>query len=233
MPHTADIPAPIAESEVRFGRYLSVQRNAGVAADHALLVHQAIASPTTGDFCAHHAARGVDVWRMPNPAGEGLDGTINGSVAIGHHIAASSGLPVFVYGSSRTAAMTYRALQASNVFNGAILVIDTNAARDLTRSPAQGGVIAAIPLPQNTKPILYVVAEADQAVADTVAETVLRATGGPVEVHREPVGIDRVMRDQWPAHSDIVLEWCLRQLSNHLTPAWHKKIADATQKEMT
>jgi hypothetical protein len=224
MPHTADIPALIAESEVRLGRYLSVQRHAGRDADHALLVHQAIAGPaSTDDFCARHAARGVDVWRMPEPAGDGLHGAINGSVAIGHHIAESSALPVFVHGSSRAAAMTYRALQASNVFNGAILVIDATAARDLTRGPAQGGVIAAIPLRQNTEPILYVVAEADQAVADTVAKTVLGATGGPVEVHVEPVGIDQMMQDQWPTHSDIVLEWCLRQLSNHLTPAWRKK----------
>jgi hypothetical protein len=225
MPYTADIPGLIAESEVGFGPHLSVHRHTGVAADHALLVHQAIASlaAATDNFCGQHAARGVDVWKVPEPAGEVPHGSINGSVAIGHHIAASSALPVFVHGSSATAAMTYRALQASNVFDGAILVIDAASARDLTRSPAQGGVIAAIPLPQNTKPILYVVAEADQAVADTVAESVLRATGGPVEVHREPVGIDRVMRDHWPAHSDIVLEWCLRQLSNHLTPAWHKK----------
>jgi hypothetical protein len=73
MPTTADIPVPIAESEVRFGRFLSVQRNTGVAADHALVVHKAITghAAATGDFCAEHAARGVDVWRMPEPAGDG------------------------------------------------------------------------------------------------------------------------------------------------------------------
>jgi hypothetical protein len=222
MPCTADIAAPIAESEVRLGRYLPVQHNAGIDADHALLAHRVIADPAVAnDFWARHATRGVDVWRLAEPASEGLDGTTNASVAIGHHIAESSTLPLFLHGSSRAAAVTYRALQASDVLNGAILVIDATAARDLTRSPANGGVVAAIPLAQNTKPILYVVTEADQAVADTVAETVLRATGGPVEVHLEPVGIDQVMRGR--AHSDIVLEWCLRQLSNHLIPAWRQK----------
>jgi hypothetical protein len=151
------------------------------------------------------------------PAGDELQASINESVAVGHHITESSAQPVFVHGSSNAAAMTYRALQASDVFNGAILIVDAIAARDLIRSPAQGGVIAAIPLPQNTKPILYVVAEGDHAVA----ETVLRATGGPVEVHVEPDGIDQVMRA--PAHSDIVLEWCVRQLSSHLNPAWRTK----------
>jgi hypothetical protein len=224
MLDTTDIPALIAGSEVRLGRHLSVQRNEGTDADHALLVHQAIAGPTSNDdFCARHAARGVDVWRMPEPAGEGLHGAINGSVAVGNHIAESSALPVFLHGSPRTAAMTYRALQASSIFNGAILVIDATAAADLTRNPADGGIAAAIPLRHNTKPILYVVAETDRAIADAVAETVLRATGGPVEVHREPVGIDQVMQDKWSTHSDIVLEWCLRQLSNHLTPAWRKR----------
>jgi hypothetical protein len=223
MPDAADIPAPIAES-VRFGRFLSVQRNAGVAADHALVVHQAMAGhpAASGDVCFEHAARGVDVWRMPEPGGDRPYGTIDGSVAVAHHIAHSSALPVFVHGSSHAAAMTYRALQASTFFNGAILVVDALGAHDLTLSPAQGGVTAAIPLSQNTKPILYIVAEPDQAVADTIAKTVLRTTGGPVEVHREPIGIDRMMRDHRPAHSDIVLEWCLRQLSNHLTPAWRK-----------
>jgi hypothetical protein len=225
MPHTADIPAPIAESEARLGRYLSVHRHAGMDADHALLMHQPIAAPAgaTDGFCARHAARGVDVWRIPEPAAAGLRGTIDGSVAVAHHIAQSTALPVFLHGSSLAAAMTYRALQASSFLNGAVLVIDALAARDLTLSSAHGGGAAAVPLLQNTKPILYIVAEVDQAVADTVAEEVLPATGGPVEVHREPVGIDQVMRDQWPAHSDIVLEWSLRQLSNHLTPAWRKK----------
>jgi hypothetical protein len=229
MPCTADIPAPIAGTEVRLGRYLSVQHNAGTDADHALLVHHAIAGPTSSDdFCARHAARGVDVWRMPEPAGEGLHGAINGSVAVGNHVAESSTLPVFLHGSSRTAAMTYRALQASSVFNGAVLVIDAAAAGDLVRNPADGGIAAAIPLRHNTKPILYIVAEADRAVAQTVADTIARATGGPVEVHVEPVGIDQVMRA--PTHSDIVLEWCVRQLSNHLTPAWRQKERTQTRR---
>src|SRR5438093_85312 len=70
MPRTADIPAPIAESEVRLGRYLSVHRHAGVDADHALLMHQPVAAPA-GDidhFCARHAARAVGVWRISEPA---------------------------------------------------------------------------------------------------------------------------------------------------------------------
>jgi hypothetical protein len=222
MPGTADIAAPIAESEVRLGRYLSVQHYAGLDADHALLVHQAIDRPAfTDGFCARHAARGVDVWRMSEAVGDDLHGTINESVAVGHHIAESTALPVFIHGASHAAAMTYRALQASIVFSGAVLVIDAVAAGDLMRGPADGGITAAIPLRHNTKPILYVVAEADGAVAHAIAETVVSETGGPVEAHVEPVGIDQMMRA--PAHSDIVLEWCLRQLSNHLTPAWRKK----------
>jgi hypothetical protein len=225
MPHTADIPATIAESEVGLGRYLSVHRHAGVGADHALLVHQPVTAPAgaTDGFCARHAARAVDVWRIPEPTAAGLPGTIDGSVAVAHHIAQSSALPVFLHGSSLAAPMTYRALQASSFFSGAVLVIDALAARDLTLSPAHGGVAAVVPLRHNTKPILYIVAEVERAVADTVAEEVLCATGGPVEVHREPIHMDQVMRDQWPAHSDIVLEWSVRQLSNHLIPAWRKK----------
>jgi hypothetical protein len=225
MPRTADIPAPIAASEVRLGRYLSVHRHAGMDADHALLMHQPVAAPADDidDFCAGHAARAVDVWRISEPAAAELPGTIDESVAVAHHIAQSSALPVFLHGSSLAAAMTYRALQASSFFSGAVLVIDALAARDLTLSSAHGGVAAAVPLQHNTKPILYIVAEVERAVADTVADEVLCATGGPVEVHREPIGIDQVMRHQWPAHSDIVLEWSVRQLSNHLIPAWRKK----------
>ena len=74
MPRTADIPAPIAASEVRLSRYLSVHRHAGVDADHALLMHQPVAAPA-GDidhFCARHAARDVDVWRISEPAAAGF-----------------------------------------------------------------------------------------------------------------------------------------------------------------
>ncbi|WP_029117473.1 hypothetical protein [Mycobacterium sp. URHB0044] len=217
MPRTAATTAPITKFEVRLGRHLSVRRFAGMDADHALLVHQTMGGPAADGFCVRHAARAVDVWRIPEPAGDELQASINESVAVGHHITESSALPVFVHGSSRAAAMTYRALQASDIFNGAVLVVDAIAARDLMRSPAQGGVVAAIPLAQNTKPILYVVAEGDHAVA----ETVRHATGGPVEVHLEPGGIDEVMQAR--THSDIVLEWCVRQLSNHFNPASRTK----------
>jgi len=45
---------------------------------------------------------------------------------------------------------------------------------------------------------------------------VAAAAAGPVEMHTLP-GLTL----SYPgACSDIVLEWCQRQLSNHLNPAW-------------
>jgi hypothetical protein len=46
------------------------------------------------------------------------------------------------------------------------------------------------------------------------------AGAGPVELHTLPADVNGLMLAHPEACSDIVVEWCQRQLSNHLNPAW-------------
>lgn len=110
-------------------------RYAGADADHALLIQHGIASHggIYDTWCAHHAAHGVDVWSMDAP-GHGrsvsmrppgrfsLTEWVDEAVSMGQHIHDRTGLPVFIKGSSLGAAPAYCALQASEVFSGAILM---------------------------------------------------------------------------------------------------------------
>jgi hypothetical protein len=71
-------------------------------------------------------------------------------------------------------------------------------------------------LRQNTKPVLWIVGGADATSGPTAA----RAGVGPVEVQTHPDDVNGRMPMNAAACSDAVLDWCLRQLSNHLNPTW-------------
>jgi pimeloyl-ACP methyl ester carboxylesterase len=110
-------------------------RYPGENADHALLIEHGIASHAGiyDNFCARHAAHGVDVWSMDAP-GHGRSvmtnrpGTftfaqwVDNAVQVGEHIARTTGLPVIVKGSSLGASAAYGALVASDVFAGGVLM---------------------------------------------------------------------------------------------------------------
>ena len=70
-------------------------------------------------------------------------------------------------------------------------------------------------LRQNTKPVFFILGETDIDSWPEVAKAAA-AAAGPVEMHTLP----GLMLSYPEACSDIVLEWCQRQLSNHLNPAW-------------
>jgi pimeloyl-ACP methyl ester carboxylesterase len=167
----------------------------GVDADHAIVVHSGNASrPGILDsFCAHHAGRGVDVWKL--------------DARFGAHVAKTTRLPVFLVGSTRSAADIYRALHISDVFLGAVLIGD--AGPPVLPDPLDP------PLRQNTKPVFFILGQQDMDSWPEVAKAAA-AAAGPVEMHTLP----GLMLSHAAACSDVVLEWCLRQLSNHLNPAW-------------
>jgi pimeloyl-ACP methyl ester carboxylesterase len=186
-------------------------RYPGVDADHAIVVHSGSASrPDILDsFCAHHADRGVDVWKLDarfSPEGRAED-----VAAWGAHVAQTTRLPVFMVGSTRRAADIYRALHVFDAFFGAVLIGD-----------AGPPVLPEQPDPSlrhNTKPVLFILGETDIDSWPEVAKTVA-AAAGPVELHTLPGDVKGLMLSHAAACSDVVLEWCLRQLSNHLNPTW-------------
>ncbi|MEU9449913.1 alpha/beta fold hydrolase [Streptomyces sp. NPDC048277] len=104
-------------------------------ADHVLLVQHGIGGHggIYDNFAAHYAGLGAEVWSMDapshgrsrtiRPAGRfTLDEWVTAAVDLGGHIAAETGLPVFVKGSSLGAAAAYCAYAASEVFAGAVLM---------------------------------------------------------------------------------------------------------------
>jgi pimeloyl-ACP methyl ester carboxylesterase len=183
----------------------------GVDADHAIVVHSGNASrPGILDsFCARHADRGVDVWRLD--AHFSPEASAEDVAAWGAHVTQTTSLPVFLVGSTRRAADIYRALHVSDVFFGAVLIGDT------------GPPVLPEPLDpslrQNTKPVFFILGENDMDSWPEVAK-VAAAAAGPVELHTLPYEVNGPMLSHPEAFSDIVLEWCQRQLSNHLNPAW-------------
>jgi pimeloyl-ACP methyl ester carboxylesterase len=255
----------------------------GERADHALLILHGIASHggIYDNFCAYHAARGVDIWSMDAP-GHGrstgvrprgrftLGEWVDAAVAMGEHIHEVTGLPVVVKGSSLGAAPAYCALQASDVFQGAVLMgyaipgsplipvgnpfrsapyeaiealygdklllsIDRffdfdvdygydGAAEQKKLDPLNTwfyelGSWASlfrydpvVPLAENTKPILYTVGEKDPTFTPAVARAVVDATAGPVDFHIEPGGVHQLMLFHTAAYSDVVLDWCRKQI---------------------
>jgi hypothetical protein len=182
-------------------------RHRGVDADHAIVVCSGSASrPGILDtFCAHHADRGVDVWKLD--ACFSPEGWTEDAAAWGAHVAQTTRLPVFVVGSTRRASDVYRALHVSDVFFGAVLIGGAG-------PPALPGQFDPS-LRQNIKPVFYIIEETDIDSWPEVAKAAA-AAAGPVEMHTLP----GLMLSYPEACSDIVLEWCQRQLSNHLNPAW-------------
>jgi hypothetical protein len=188
--------------------YVRGCRYAGVEADHAIVVHPGIASHPgiLDNFCAHHADRGVDVWTPDDRLGGA--GRADGLVALGAHVAETTRLPVFLVGSSLSATAIYHTLQVSDVFFGAVLIGD--ASPPVLPAPLDSSS------QQNTKPVLCIIGGTDTTSGLTAA----RAGAGPVEVQTHPDDVNRLMLTNPAAFSDAVLEWCLRQLSNHLNPTW-------------
>jgi pimeloyl-ACP methyl ester carboxylesterase len=174
-------------------------RYPGVDADHVIVIHPGNASrPGVLDsVCAHHADRGVDVWKL--------------DARWGAHVTKTTRLPVFLVGSTRSAADIYRALHVSDVLFGAVLIGDAG-------PPVLPGQLDPS-LRHNTKPVLFILGEKDIDYWPEVAKAAA-AGAGPVELHTLPYDVNGLMLSHPEACSDIVLEWCLRQLSNHLNPAW-------------
>jgi pimeloyl-ACP methyl ester carboxylesterase len=182
-----------------------------VDADHAMVIDSGnVLRPGILDsFRAHHIDRGVDIWRLNGHFSH--EGWAECVAAWGVHVAQTTSLPVFLVGSARSAADVYRALHVSDVFFGAVLIGDADPP-DLpeTLDPS---------LLQNTKPVFFILGEDDIDSWPEVARTVA-ATAGPVELHTLPGEVDGPVLSRPEACSDIVLEWCQRQLTNHLNPAW-------------
>jgi pimeloyl-ACP methyl ester carboxylesterase len=186
-------------------------RHPGVQADHAIVVYSGSASrPGILDtFCAHHADRGVEVWKLD--ACFSPEGWTEDVAAWGARVAQTTRLPVFMVGSTRSAADVYHALRVSDAIVGAVLIGDGS-------PPVLPGPLD-LSLRHNTKPILFILREIDIDSWPEVAKTAA-AAAGPVELHTLPDDVDGLMLSHPEACSDVVLEWCLRQLSNHLNPAW-------------
>jgi pimeloyl-ACP methyl ester carboxylesterase len=131
--------------------------------------------------------------------------------AWGAHVAQTTRLPVFVVGAIRNAADIYRALQISDVFVGAVLIAD--AIPRVLPDPLDPS------LRQNIKPVFFLLGETDMDSWPEAAKAAA-ASAGPVEMHTLPADVNGPMLSDPEACSDIALEWCLRQLSNHLNPMW-------------
>lgn len=257
----------------------------GPDADHALLIQHGIASHggIYDNFCAHHAARGVDIWSMDAP-GHGrscisqrpgqftLQQWVDAAVAHGEHITSTTGLPVIITGSSLGSAAAYSALAASDVFAGAVLmgfaipgsplippnnpwrseayeqiekVWGSRFRLDIDRYfdfDADYGYVGAkeqkkadpyntwmydmaswasimrfdpaVPIGENTKPILYAVGENDPTFPVPVAQRVVDATSGPVEFFVLPNGRHQLMLFHTAEYSSVVLEWCRNVISS-------------------
>jgi pimeloyl-ACP methyl ester carboxylesterase len=145
----------------------------------------------------------VDVWKLD--ARSSPEGWTEDVATWSAHVAQTTRLPVFMVGSTRSAADIYRALQVSDVFLGAILIGDAG--------PPVLSVQLDPSLRQSTKPVFFILGEKDIDYWPEVAKAAA-AAAGPVEMHTLPGLLSHP-----EACSDVVLEWCLRQLSNHLNPA--------------
>jgi pimeloyl-ACP methyl ester carboxylesterase len=186
-------------------------RYRGVDADHAIVVHPGKA-PRPGildSFCAHHTDRGVDVWKLD--ARFSPEGWAEDMGAWGAYVAQTSRLPVFMVGSTRSTAEIYRALHVSDALLGAVLIGD--ASPPVFLEPLDSS------LRQNTKPVFFILGKKDIDSWPAVAKAAA-AAAGPVELHTLPDDVNGLMLSHPEACSDVVLEWCLRQLSNHLNPTW-------------
>jgi pimeloyl-ACP methyl ester carboxylesterase len=151
----------------------------------------------------------VDVWKLD--ACFSPEGWTEDMAALGAHVAKTTSLPVFLVGSTHSAADIYRALHVSDVFSGAVLIGD--AIPPVVPEPQDPS------LRQNTQPVFFILRDEDMDSWPEVAKAAA-AAAGPVELHTLPADVNGPMQSYPEACSDIVLEWCQRQLSNHLNPAW-------------
>jgi hypothetical protein len=201
-------------------------------ADHALIVQPGPAKDRLTElFCAHHAARGVDVWAIAaTPYRCFIPDRVANSITLGHHISHQTGLPVFMMATGLGTAVAHRAVHASNVFWGAVLVgsahdiacpttAQDNAAseslRDNTARPTQQPRVGAM---REASPILWIVGQTE-TFGQTAGNTEGRAATDFIEVYRHGGELDELLGS--PATlSDITLNWSLTQFGNHFNPKW-------------
>ena len=200
-------------------------------ADHALIVQPGPAKDDrlTELFCAHHAARGVDVWAVAATPYR-IPDRVADSITLGHHISHQTGLPVFMMATRLGAAVAHRAVHASNVFWGAVLVgsahdiacpitAQDNAASeslcDNTARPTQQPRVGAM---CEASPILWIVGQ-NETFGLTADNTEGRAATEYIEVCRHNGELDELLGSP-AAVSDITLNWSLTQFGNHFNPKW-------------
>jgi hypothetical protein len=171
-------------------------RYRGRFADHAVIIQRGAKSrrDAVHRFCAYHASRGAEVWVIETPLNSVSDAAerVPTPVALGNFVVRTTELPVFILGLHERARDVDRALHDFDVFWGAILV----------KSPVEPATSDGATL------ILSVLAEADSSVGQTEEVRI------PLDDPRQPIL-------SHPVFSDIVLDWCLRQLSSHFNPKWN------------
>ncbi|MEV6256580.1 alpha/beta hydrolase [Nocardia sp. NPDC051929] len=70
----------------------------------------------------------------------------------------------------------------------------------------------AVPLAENTKPILYAVGAKDPIFPGPVAQAVVDATSGPVDFYIQPDGVHQLMLFHTSEYADVVATWCRDRL---------------------
>ncbi|MGW6619579.1 alpha/beta fold hydrolase [Nocardia sp. NPDC055002] len=70
----------------------------------------------------------------------------------------------------------------------------------------------AVPLAENTKPILYAVGEKDPIFPVPLAQAVVDATAGPVDFHIQTGGVHQLMLFHTVDYSRVVADWCRARL---------------------
>ncbi|WP_157968454.1 alpha/beta hydrolase [Streptomyces geranii] len=76
----------------------------------------------------------------------------------------------------------------------------------------------AVPLADNTKPILFTVGEKDPVFTPEVARSVVAATGGPVELYVHPDGAHQLMLFHTIDYARVVRDWCQKSLRTATLP---------------
>ena len=201
-------------------------------ADHALIVQPgpAIDDRLNELFCAHHAARGVDVWAMAaTPYRCFIPDRVANSITLGHHISHQIGLPVFMMGTGLGAASAHRAAHATDVFWGGLLV---GSGHDIAYPITEQDKAASESLRDNTarltkqrrvqamggaSPILWIVGQ-NETFGRTADNTEGRAPSH-IEVYRHGGDVNELLGSP-AALSDITPNWSLRQFGNHFNPKW-------------
>ena len=221
-------PEPMALNRLVNHRYRCPE------ADHALIVQPTAAKDDrlTDLFCAHHADRGVDVWVIAAaPHRCFMPDRVANSIMLGHHISQHTGLPVFMMGTGQGAAIAHRAVRASDVFWGAVLVgsgHDISGANTRHEKPASGSLPDNTTRPtqqppldatRETSPILWIVGQ-DETFGPTEANTAGNAATDHLEVYRHRGVLDELLGSP-AALSDITLHWSLQQFNNHFNPKWN------------